>query len=200
MTNLTDKVINLINEELKNYQQKQVVICGESFGGCLALNLIAKVPDLFSQIILINPASSFYQRSWLNLGSYITQVLPYSFYANLTFVLLPFLAKLEALDFPERKALLSAMQSIPPKVVSERINLINNFTLEPNLIRSFSKPVSLIASGEDRLLPSVEEVYRLQQFFPRSEVKILPDSGHCCLLEKKVDLTEIISNPYSLLR
>jgi len=190
--NLTNKVIHLINQELKNYQPQQIVICGESFGGCLALKLIAQVPHLFSQLILINPASSFYQRSWLNLGSYVTQILPYSLYANLTFVLLPFLAKLEELEFTERKALLSSMQSIPPQVVSERISLINNFTLEPDSIRSFHKPVSLIASGEDKLLPSVEEVYRLQQLFPQSEVKILPKSGHCCLLEKEVDITKII--------
>ncbi|MBD0361862.1 MAG: alpha/beta hydrolase, partial [Coleofasciculus sp. C3-bin4] len=33
---LTDKVVNLIEEELKKRSSRSVYLCGESFGGCLA--------------------------------------------------------------------------------------------------------------------------------------------------------------------
>jgi pimeloyl-ACP methyl ester carboxylesterase len=156
------------------------------------MKLITKVPQLFTQVILINPASSFYKRPWLNLGSYVTQIIPYSIYSNLTFILLPFLAKLESLYSPEKRALLSAMQSIPPQIVSERINLINNFCLEIDKLKTFHHPVLIIASGEDKLLPSVEEARRLQQLFCQTKISILPHSGHCCLLEKNIDLAQLL--------
>ena len=196
--NLTDKVVNLIYQELANQPHAQVFLCGESFGACLALKLIAKVPQLFSQVILVNPASSFNQRPWLNLGSYVTQLMSESFYSGLTFILLPFLAKLEALYYQEKRDLLFAMQSIPPRIVSERINLINNFYIEIHKLQSFSHPVLIVASGEDKLLPSVDEAYRLQQIIPQTKISILPHSGHCCLLEKNIDLVEILQNYQSI--
>lgn len=189
---LADKVIQLIYQELLSNPQKQIYLCGESFGGCLAMKLMAKVPQLFAQVILVNPASSFYQRPWLNLGSYVTKVMSDWIYSSLTLVLLPFLAKLEALHPRERHALLSAMQSIPPPVVSERIHLINNFQVDIDKLKSFPHEVFIVASGEDKLLPSVEEAYRLKQIFPQTEISILPHSGHCCLLEKNVDLVQMI--------
>jgi len=121
-----------------------------------------------------------------------------SFYAGLTFILLPFLAKLEALYYQEKRALLLAMQSISPQIVSERINLINSFYIETEKLQSFSHPVLIVASGEDKLLPSVDEAYRLQQFIPQTKISILPHSGHCCLLEKNVDLVEILQNYQSI--
>jgi pimeloyl-ACP methyl ester carboxylesterase len=194
---LAEQVIKLIDQQLRSNPQRQIYLCGESFGGCLALKLMAKVPQLFTQVILVNPASSFYQRPWLNLGSYVTKVISDWIYANLTFLLLPFLAKLEALHPRERRALLSAMQSISPQIVSERIDLINNFQVEIELLKRYPHPVLIVASGEDKLLPSVAEAYRLQQIFAQTKISILPDSGHCCLLEKNVDLAQIIQQAKS---
>lgn len=196
---LTNKTLNLIYQELKNNPTKKIFLCGESFGGCLAMKLIAKVPELFSQVILINPASSFYKRPWLNLGSYVTQIIPYSIYTNLTLLLLPFLAKLDLLYTQEKRALLSAMQSISPQIVSARINLINNFRIDIDKLKSFPHPVLIVASAEDKLLPSVEEAYRLQKLFPQTKISILPNSGHCCLLETNIDLANIIQFDHSII-
>ena len=41
----------------------------------------------------------------------------------------------------------------------------------------------LIASGEDRLLPSLTEAVRLQSLLPSAQRVVLPDSGHTALLE-----------------
>ena len=196
--NLTDRVIALIERELTNNSQRSIYLCGESFGGCLAMKLMAKIPQLLTQVILVNPASSFYQRPWLSLGAYVTQVIPQQIYAGLTLLLLPFMAKWEAVHPRERRALLSAMQSLPPQIVSERIELVKSFQVEIDPLKSFARPVLIVASGEDQLLPSVEEAQRLKQLFSNIKISILPDSGHCCLLEKNVDLAQIVRQSFEL--
>jgi len=59
-------------------------------------------------------------------------------------------------------------------------------------LQQLKQQVLLIAGGSDRLLPSVNEVERLVTILPNTKTVILPDSGHACLLEQKVNLYEIL--------
>lgn len=196
--NLTEELINLIQRELRLRGKRDIYLCGESFGGCLALKLMEKIPQLLTGVVLVNSASAFAQRSWLNLGSYITEVMPDAVYQPLTLALLPFLAKLEALAKEEKEALLTQMQMIPPSIVSWRISLLKNFSLNVDKLINFPQPVLIIASEEDKLLPSTEEAKRLTRIFPHSKMSILTHSGHCCLLEKNIDLYPIIKQNLDL--
>lgn len=189
---LTQQLTGLIQKELSFHSHRQVYLCGESFGACLALKLIETNPNLCNHVILVNSASAFQQRQWLNLGSYITEIMPRLIYQGATNLLLPFLAKLEAVSVRERKRLLKVMQSLPPLVVSWRINLLQNFQLNKSKLNQFSQPVLILASDEDKILPSLEEAQNLKQIFFQSQVNILTQSGHCCLLEEKINLYDII--------
>ncbi len=192
------KLINFLHKEFNAHGDDPIYLCGESFGGCVALKLVEKIPQFFHKVILINPASSFSRRSWLNWGSYITRIMPDFVYNSSTLLLLPFLAKLDAIALPQRLTLLEALQCLSPLTVSNRITLLNKFSCNIEKLKSFSAPVLLVASAEDRLLPSVEEVERLATFFPNAFVSILAHSGHCCLLERDVNLVEILAKHYFL--
>lgn len=189
---LTAKVIQLIRKELKNNHDRQVYICGESFGGCLALKLIEVAPELCNYLILINAASSFRKRPWLNFGGTLTQIMPNFIYAYSTLILLPFLAKLELLKSSVRRDLLTVMQSLPSNIVSWRISLLEKFTLNCHQLQQFANPVLIIASEMDQILPSVEESQQLNNIFPNTKTFILAGSGHSCLLEKDVNLWKIL--------
>ncbi|MBE9221237.1 alpha/beta hydrolase [Cyanobacterium stanieri LEGE 03274] len=195
---LIKPLIELLEREVDKGNYSGIYLCGESFGACLALKLVEMIPHLFDRLILINSASSFYRRSWLNLGTLITSVIPETIYYGTTFILFPFLVKISAIAPLQRQILLDTLQSLHPHTVSNRIQLLDKFQLNFPKIKQFSKPVLIIASQEDSLLPSVEEAQRLKQFFSQSLIKILPHSGHCCLLEKKVNLQEIM-HKYSFL-
>lgn len=190
---LSQQLMNLIQQQLKLSGNREIYLCGESFGACLAIKLMEKMPNIFTKIILINSASGFFQRPWLNLGTYITQIMPDFVYQGSTLLLLPFLAKLEALNIKERQRLLKVMTSLPPNIVSWRINLLEKFVIHQDKLNPDEKNVLIIASGEDQLLPSVKEAKRLNSIFTQSKITILPHSGHCCLLEKQVDLWKIIT-------
>lgn len=189
---LSVQVIELVEKELKKSPQRSVYLCGESFGGCLALSVALKAPWLFQRIILINPASSFNQRPWLSWGIPITQWIPDFLHQGSSVGLLPFLAELGRIAPSDRRALLEAMQSVPQTTVSWRLSLLRKFTLDKSQLCRLTQPVLLIASAADRLLPSVEEAQELSSSLPNSQLVVLPESGHACLLEVSINLDKIL--------
>lgn len=82
---LATAAIALIKNELaKMPAQMPVYLCGESFGGCLALKILlksqVKSQGLFERVVLVNPASSFHRVPWLNLGSRLFPLIPAPLY------------------------------------------------------------------------------------------------------------------------
>jgi len=189
---LARKVVSLIHGELQTSPRRSVYLCGESFGGCLALKVAIQAPQLFSRLILVNPASAFRFRPWLIWGSKLVQWLPEALYQDLTMTFLPFLAALERVAPEDRQALWEAVHSVPQKTSFWRLSLLNQFEVGADQLQQLRMPVLLIASEADRLLPSVQEAQRLAVQLPDARIVTLPTSGHACLLEQAVNLYEIM--------
>ncbi|ALF55452.1 alpha/beta hydrolase [Nostoc piscinale CENA21] len=191
---LTNNVLDLIHAELEKSSQRSVYLCGESFGGCLAMKVATKAPHLFKRIILINPASAFRLRPFLDWASQLSCLVPESLYDIGALGLLPFLASLERMTRSDRHELLKTMRSVPSVTVNWRLALLREFAVDNDQLRRLTQPILLIAGAGDRLLPSVTEVRRIAAILPKSQVLILPNSGHACLLEKDISLYEILQN------
>lgn len=189
---LTTLVVNLIEEELKKSPSRSVYLCGESFGGCLALKVALRSPHLFKRIILSNPASSFNQRALLRWGSQLNRFLPEFIHEFTAIILLPFLSNLARTGPRERRALLDAMQSVPGKIANWRLSMLADFDVDETQLRHLTQPVLVIAGAADQLLPSVEEAERLVTCLPNAKMVILPESGHACLLETDISLLNIM--------
>ncbi|MDH6059060.1 alpha/beta hydrolase [Chrysosporum bergii ANA360D] len=189
---LSNHVLDLIHAELEKSSHRPVYLCGESFGGCLAMKVATQAPQLFKRIILVNPASAFQLRPWLMWSSQLTYFVPECFYDVGALGLLPFLASLPRIPRNVRYELLKTMRSVPPATVNWRLSLLKEFSIAENQLRHLTQSVLLIAGGGDRLLPSVNEAKRLVSILPKSKMLVLPNSGHACLLEKDVNLYKIM--------
>lgn len=189
---LATAVIDLVREEQAQKPESTTYLCGESFGGCLALKVIEKAPELFDRIILVNPASSFQQRPFLAWGAVGTGFIPEPLYRSSTVLILPFLAAMGRIEAADRRALLNAMKSVPPQTVRWRISLLDQFKVDPKRLEAVTTPVLFLAAASDRMLPSKQEAQRLSHLFPTSQVVILPNSGHTCLLERENRLCDIL--------
>ena len=189
---LTKTVINLIQEELAATGKERLYLCGESFGGCLAIKIVETRPELIEKLILVNPASAFNRQPILSWGIPLTRSLPDWLHRTSAVALLPFLAELSRIPIGDRKALLQGMKSLSPEVVSWRLSLLQEFMVSHSDLATFKQPTLAIASTADRLLPSVTEAQRLVKIFPQAKMEILPKSGHACLLEKNTDLYKIL--------
>lgn len=192
---LAEDVIQLVQAELAVSPQP-VYLCGESFGGCLALQVIMTRPDLFDRLILVNPASSFATVPWLNLGSYLLPLTPHWLYDLSSFAALPFLAQLRRVPFSGLRALLESVQSAPLSTAQRRLVLMRQFKIDVEKLRSFRQPTLLIAGQHDALLPSVAEAHRLARIFPHAQTVTLPRSGHACLVESEVHLGQILQETH----
>lgn len=189
---LTEQVVELIHQELKDFPDRVVYLCGESFGGCLAMKVALHSPHLFKRIILINPASSFRRWPLMSWGGAITSRLPEPFYRLTSMGLLLWLANLDRIAPGDRQALWQAVQSVPQETSAWRLSLLNEFTISVAQLRQITQPVLLLASAADHLLPSVPEAQELAQHLPNVKLIILPDSGHACLLEATINLYDIM--------
>lgn len=187
------KIAELIKGELATeYPKRQLYLCGESFGGCLALKLTIEFPELCDRLILVNPASSFKQQAWIRWGLYFTPLLPARLYPLSCMALLPLLATLERIAVRDSNALLNVMQSVKFKSAMWRVSLLDRFDVEIQQLEKITQPTLVISSGSDRLLPSKVEGKLLTQNIPGSQLYLIPDGGHAVLLERMIDLHEIL--------
>ncbi|WP_242054582.1 alpha/beta fold hydrolase [Nostoc sp. FACHB-190] len=90
------------------------------------------------------------------------------------------------------QALLKSTSSAPKATASQRLALMREFDIDEKKLSQITQPVLLIAGKNDRLLPSEAEAQRLSSIFPNSQLITLPHSGHACLVEKDVNLYQIL--------
>ena len=190
---LARDTVKLIELELAQKTNQEVYLCGESFGGCLALKTALAAPRLISRLILVNPASSFNQLPILGWGADITGLLPSWIHRYSAAGLLPFLAKLNRINDCDRDRLVESMKSLPPHVVSWRLSLLRDFKVFDEELRNLNIPSLIVAGAADGLLPSVEEAQKLTSLLPQAQMTVLPQSGHACLLETDIDLYQILA-------
>ncbi len=195
---LAQQVVELVKGELTgdhpDQKQRSVYLCGESFGGCLAMKVAVLAPELFQRIILVNPASSFNRRPWISWGSQISRYLPEVAYRFSSVTFLPLLASIDRIAEVDRQALVQAVRSVPQKTSIWRMSLLHQFRVPKQLLRQLTQPALIIASADDKLLPSLPEAYRLKRTFRNAHVVVLSESGHSCLLESEVNLYDILKN------
>ncbi|HLP91783.1 MAG TPA: alpha/beta hydrolase [Nostocaceae cyanobacterium] len=189
---LTKNVINLIHTELEKSSSRSVYLCGESFGGCLAMKVAVQSPQLFKRIILINPASALKLQPILDWTSQLSYLVPSCLYDIGTIGLLPFIAALPRIPRSVRYELLKTMRSVPSETLNWRLLLLREFDVTREQLQTLTQSVLLIVSGSDRLLPSHLEIQRLESILPNSKTVILPYSGHACLLEADINLYKIL--------
>ena len=189
---LTEKVIALIEAELKHSPDRPVYLCGESFGGCLAMRVALHAPHLFDRLILVNPASSFRRKPLIAWGSQVTRWLPEFAYRLSSIALMPFLAYLGRVPEGDRQIFYDAVLSVPQQTSIWRLTLLSNFDVADEQLPQLRQPTLLLASAVDRLLPSLAEAEHLANLFPHAQTVVLPHSGHACLLEADVNLYEIM--------
>jgi pimeloyl-ACP methyl ester carboxylesterase len=186
---LAAQVVALIQHE---QPQRPVVLCGESFGACLALEIACRYPQTIQQLVLLNPASSFGRRPWISCSPQVIRWLPEPLYRQSTAWLLPWLAATEHISEPDQRALLVAMQQVSQATCLWRLQLLSKFQVDIKTLPTLNLDALLIAGTADCLLPSVAEIQRLQVYLPRAQLVTLANSGHACLLEQQVNLAALL--------
>lgn len=178
--------------------QRPVYLCGESFGGCLALAIANQFSSPHHRLILVNPATSVHQLWWLRCVSLGMPLLPAPLYRSYTLNFLPLLGNLNHIDPTDRHAFTEAVLSLPQATVSWRLAQLVAFNVDALPLNTLRQPTLIAASLADLLLPSYPEALRLCQQIPDCNVAKLSTSRHAALLERQVNLTQILRQAHFL--
>ncbi len=187
---LVDRSMQLIATELS--EGRELYLCGESFGACLAMQVAGRLRTKIDRLVLINPASSFGRFPLLASGSALSGLLPDIMYPLSARILVNFLIAADRVARPEQQSLIDAMLSVQPQTAAWRLNLLRQFPVNSIVPELVDIPVVLIAGVLDRLLPSLLEVQILARLLPKSKTTLLPSSGHACLLERDIQLVDLL--------
>ncbi len=187
---LATQVVQLVRQEAG---AAPIYLCGESFGACLALRVVALDPALASHLILVNSASSFHRFPWLHWVANLTPWVAPPIYQGSTLGGLPLMADFSRMGPANRRALVRAINAVSQASTAWRLGLLSQFRLEPLALQRVKASTLLVASLSDRLLPSLDESQRLAALLPNPRIYPLPHSGHISLLEDGVNLQAILA-------
>ena len=186
---LAQVVVELICRE---QHSRPTYLCGESFGGCLALQVALAAPTVLNRLILVNPASSLRHQIWSRWMPQAAAYVPEWLYSVTGTLAFPLLANFERICSFWQQTFIDTISPISQDCVAWRLSMLQSFEVSTGHLRQLTVPTALLASGSDRLLPSVQEIGRLKQSLPNAVTYCFPESGHVCLLEDAIDLAQCL--------
>ncbi|KAG7985013.1 hypothetical protein I3843_03G003300 [Carya illinoinensis] len=212
-TDLAKLVERTIRTENHRSPKRPIYLVGESFGGCLALAVAARTPDIDLVLILANPASSF-SRSQLQPLIPLLDIMPDQHNVSLPNMLRlmtgdPLRMVMDSVleGFPLQQTVgelsqdlvsissyLSVLSDVLPReTLRWKLQMLKSGSAASNSrLHAVKAQTLILSSGRDLLLPSQEEGERLGRALPKCEIRKFSDSGHFLFLEDGIDLVTII--------
>ncbi|KAG8045438.1 hypothetical protein GUJ93_ZPchr0008g12155 [Zizania palustris] len=210
-------LLQIIESSIKNENglspNRPIYLIGDSFGGCLALSVAARNPQIDLVLILINPATSF-SKTPLQPILPVLEAMPSDLYVTVPYLLsfvmgdplkMAMVSVGNNLSPPETLQKLSDSLTSMLPLLSELADIIPRDTLFWKLkllksgaaftnsrLHAVQAEVLLLASGNDNLLPSGEEADRLFKSLKNCRVRYFKDNGHTLLLEDGANLLSVI--------
>ncbi|GBG84868.1 hypothetical protein CBR_g39243 [Chara braunii] len=180
----------------EDLQCRHVTLVGESFGACLSLRVALASPSLVSRLVLMNPGTQLGANNYLAgllAASGLLGRVPHAVYAIAQEIALPFMARKRLVSRDVNNDVMSIAEYVPAPCAAFRLKLLlDEAGLSDDDLCRVSQPTLLIASGKDRVLPSLNETGRLKKLLPNSKRAVLSESGHFVLLEEGLDLGAVM--------
>lgn len=159
---------------------ERAVVIAESFGGAVGLQLALDFPELVQALMVVNSFAHNLQPVRLGMAHGLSGLVP------------RWLFKLGRRTFSPRALFgprgdaeaLRAFQKLTGTFFDEayrrRIRMIRSLDLRPRL-HELRMPVLLLASDEDRVVPSVQAMGEIAQLVPTATLELVPRAGHLIL-------------------
>ncbi|GLU18723.1 hypothetical protein SLE2022_350070 [Rubroshorea leprosula] len=214
-TGLVQLVESTVRSEYSRSPNRPIYLVGESLGGCLALAVSNRNPDIDLLLILSNPATSF-GKSQLKPLLPLLQSIPDEFFLLARNSMLSLttgdhlrmlmdnvvkgiplgqsvIGKLSQDIFAASSYLSVLVEILPKELLEWKLQMLKSASAYANSrLRATKAEVLLLCSGRDQLFPSEEEGERLRHALPNCEIRKFDESHHFLFLEDGIDLVTII--------
>ncbi|CAA6662075.1 unnamed protein product [Spirodela intermedia] len=198
-------VEDTVRNEHARTPNRPIYLIGDSFGGCLALAVAARNPNIDLVLVLSNPVAAVFP---------ILESIPNELHVTVPYLLsfimgdpvkmamanLPGgLSPPETLDQLSRNltSLLPSLSDladiIPKETLIWKLKLLKSSAAYANSrLHAVRAEVLVLCSGKDNMLPSTDEAERLRSSLKSCKVRYFKDNGHTLLLEDGLNLLTVL--------
>ncbi len=168
------------------------VVCGESFGGAVALSLAISRPETVRALVVINSFARFLPQHRLHAAIAAVRLMPWGA-MMLVRRLTAFRLHSRFTHRAEIRRFLTETRQATREGYLNRLRILTEYDAQPHLAR-IARPALFVASDRDHLVPAVEQARSMAARVPGARVHVLVGHGHICLIAPGVDLARIIAD------
>ncbi len=158
-----------------------IAVVGESFGGPVAIHFVVAYPERVRSLILINSFAFYRRRIRIRLACRMAPILNWPVITGLKDAAADRILELEGIPFGERQFYHVTVQMIDPAAYRRRLELARDVNLADRL-GQIGVPTIILASGRDKIVPSVAEGRFMASRIPNARLYEFPRAGHALLL------------------
>jgi len=168
-----------------------ILIVGESFGGLVALDYVLLYPERVQRLVLENAFPCYRRRLRARLAHALIPLLLLGVGQRIKDFVVDRTLRQEGILVEDRRLLQEAMRHINLGAYRRRLELIRKVDLRPHLPQ-ITVPTVLLASGRDKLVPSIREAHFMASQIPNARVYEFPEAGHALLLTPGISLADYV--------
>ena len=182
---------SLINNLLKKFTQKNIVLIGHSMGSLICLDVASLNPSKFKKLILIgtsypmNVSKDLLNKSKNNQAEAINDMIQWSLPSNVKLNG----SNLIGLDLANLVSVI--MNNTPRGVLYKDLLACNSFVLKNENIMSIKALITIIAGKKDIMTP-IRSSKNLIDLIPNSTLISIKNVGHFHTLESPIEVNKII--------
>lgn len=168
----------------------QVILCGESFGGALAMRFALDHPGRLAGLVVVNSFPYVRSRLQINLAPLAMRLFPWG--------AMPLVRR-----YTERK--LHSPHALPEDLAEfherakaigrdgyiRRLEILRRYDIRERL-PELDVPTLFLAADRDRLVESVDEARYMAARVPQATLEVLEGYGHVCLINHDLNLLDYI--------
>lgn len=166
-----------------------LLVVGESFGGLIALDYVLSYPERVRLLILVNAFPYYRHRLRIRLARALVPLLEYRIAQRAKDFIVDRALLAEGIPEEDRRRYHEIVRQIHPAAYRCRLALTQRADLRPRLA-NIPVPTLLLASGRDKIVPSVAEAHFMAARIPCARVREYPKAGHALLLTPDVSLAD----------
>jgi len=187
---LPDLVAEL-DEGTSQEKAGSILVVGESFGGLPAILYVLTYPQRIRQLILVNAFPYYRRRLRIRLAYRLSLLLRWRVSHRVKDLVADRILRAEGIPQDHIDRYHEIVRQVHLPAFQQRLRLIRQADLRPRL-EEIAVPVTILASGRDKLVPSALEARFMADRIPRAVVHEFPRAGHALLLTPGFELADYL--------
>ncbi len=176
-----DDLVTELAEATAGEEPRSIALVGESFGGPVAIHFVLTYPERVRTLVLINSFAIYRRRIRIRLACRLVPILDWPIIATLKDTVADRILALEGIPVGERQFYNVTVQMIDPAAYRRRLELVRDVNLA-DCLGQIGVPTIILASGRDKIVPSVAEGRFMASRIPNARLYEFPRAGHALLL------------------